>query len=118
MKDTMPKANVEVIARLDAIAGELPAYRKAMFGAIAWFLGANAQIFMGAWGDDASMRVGAGEAARLIASGAARSFEPMHGRPMREYVLVEASSLSDAELRKWVQNAASFARGLAAKKGK
>jgi hypothetical protein len=118
MKDAVPKANAEVIAHLDAIAGSLLAYRKPMFGTFAWFLGANAQIFMGAWGDDASLRVGADEAARLIASGAARSFAPMHGRPMREYLLVEASALRDADLEKWVQKAASFARGLATRKGK
>lgn len=118
MKGMMPKANVEVIARLDAIAAGLPAYRKPMFGTVAWFLEANAQMFMGAWGDDANVRVGADEAARLIASGDARSFEPMLGRPMREYVLVPASALADTDLRKWMQRAATFAGELAAKKGK
>ena len=40
----------------------------------------------------------------------------MHGRAMREYVLVEASTLRDADLRTWVQRAIAYAETLAAKK--
>ena len=118
MKGKMPKGNPEVIARLDKIMTALPAYRRPMFGTVAWFLDTNAQMFAGVWGDEVNVRVGAEEAARLIASDAAREFAPMPGRPMREYVLVPASTMRDADLQKWVARAAEFANGLAAKKGK
>lgn len=114
----MPKANADVVARLDAIAGLLRAYRRPMFGTVSWFLDSNAQMFAGVWGDDVNVRVGEEEAERLILSGAARPFAPMHGRAMREYVLVPASTLRDAALKKWVQRGAAFAEGLAAKRGR
>ena len=106
-----------MIARLDKIVGALPAYRRPMFGTTSWFLDANAQMFASVWGDNVTVRVGGEEAARLIASKAARPFEPMAGRPMSEYVAIDPSTLRDADLRKWVVRAAAFAEGLAAKKG-
>ena len=113
---TLPKGNPEVTARLEAAMKDVPAYKRPMFGTVAWFLDANAQMFAGVWGDEVNVRVGAEEAARLIASDAAREFAPMPGRPMREYVLVDASTMRPADLRKWVTRAAAFAGGLAAKK--
>lgn len=115
---SMLKASADVVTRLDAIAGALPAYRRSMFGTVAWFLDSNAQMFAGVWGDDVNVRVGEEEAARLISSGRASPFEPMQGRAMREYVLVPASTLGDAALKKWVQRGATFAATLPAKKGR
>ena len=113
---TLPKRNDEVAARLEAAMDGQPAYKRPMFGTVAWFLDANAQMFAGVWGDEVNVRVGVEEAARLIASDAAREFAPMQGRPMREYVLIEASTMRPADLRKWVARAAEYASGLAAKK--
>jgi hypothetical protein len=115
MKGAITKGDAAIVARLDAIAAMLPARRRGMFGTVAWFLEANGQMVMGAWGGRAIMRVGATDAARLIASGRAAAFAPMAGRPMREYVLVDAAALSDADLRRWAKRAAAFTGGLAPK---
>ncbi len=112
----MPKASPELIARLDAAMEPLPAYRRPMFGTVAWWLESNAQMFAGVWGEEINVRVGVEEAARLIASNTAREFAPMPGRPMREYVLLDASTLRAADLRKWLQRAVAYAETLAAKK--
>jgi len=44
-------------------------------------------------------------------------FEPMKGRPMREYVLVPAALHADARaLRGWITRALEFTAGMPAKK--
>jgi len=45
-----------------------------------------------------------------------RPFEPMPGRPMREYVVVPAKMVGDpAELQTWIEKSAAFAATLEAK---
>ncbi len=46
-------------------------------------------------------------------------FEPMPGRPMREYVALPDEVIADpAELRAWVERAVEYVRGLPPKKPK
>ncbi|MSQ31110.1 MAG: hypothetical protein EXR64_03660 [Dehalococcoidia bacterium] len=114
----MERPDAEVLARVEAVMAVLPVYRRAMFGTVAWWLERNAQMLGCVWGVDLNVRVGEVEAQRLVASGKARPFEPMAGRPMREYVLVPASTLRPAALKRWIVRAIEFTETLAAKQGK
>jgi hypothetical protein len=89
-----------------------------MFGVTAWFVERNAQMLGCVWGDGLNLRVGAPDAASLIASGKAQSFDPMGRGGMREYVLVPASTLRPAAMRSWVERALAFTSTVPAKKGK
>ena len=114
----MLKPDPEVLARVEAVMTDLPVYRRAMFGVVTWFVEENAQMLGCVWGDSLNIRVGAEEAQRLVASGKAVPFEPMAGRPMREYVLVPASTLRPAALKRWIARGLEFTSTLARKKGK
>ena len=75
-------------------------------------------MFAGVWGGDINVRIGAEAAAREIASDEAQPFEPMAGRPMREYVLVSVAALKPAQFKRWVARGLEFTSALPAKKGK
>lgn len=117
-KPQMEKPDAAVLARLDAAMADLPVYRRPMFGTVSWFVESNAQMFAGVWGAAINVRLGEAEARQAVASGAARPFEPMAGRAMREYVLVDAASLRPAAFNRWIERALEFASTLERKKGK
>ena len=88
-----------------------------MFGTAAWFADSNRQMFAGVWGDRVNVRVGKDTVRELIYAGGADPFEPMPGRPMKEYVLLTAASVSDdACLQSWVERGLEFAESLPAKR--
>ena len=68
-------------------------------------------------GSSAGARLGA---ERTIAGAtAAKTFEPMPGRPMKEYVVVpDAVVTNPAKLRAWVDQAYAYAKKLPAKKAR
>jgi len=86
---------------------------RTMFGCPCGFLGGN--MFMGLFGDQLFLRLAEAERARLLSEEGAEVFDPMGGRPMREYVVVPSTWLegeSDAELRAWVAKSACYAATL------
>ena len=114
---SFPKPDPGLVERVDAILSTYPARRRPMFGTTSWFLESNEQMFAGVWGDGLTARVGAEEALRLARSGEVEAFDPMGGRPMKEYVLVPADRIEeDADLEAWVGRAARFADGLPPKR--
>lgn len=112
------KADPALLAKVEAVMSDFAVYPRKMFGVTAWFVEPNAQMLGCVWGDGLNLRVGAQDAAALIASGRATPFDPMGGRPMREYVLVPASTLGPAALRKWIARGVAFTSALPRKKGK
>ena len=114
----MERADPDLLTRVEALMATFPVYRRPMFGVVAWFVEENAQMLGCVWGDALNIRVGADEAQRLVASGKAVPFEPMAGRPMREYVLVPASTLRPAALKRWIARGVEFTSTVARKKGK
>ena len=55
----------------------------------------------------------------LVLALGGRTFEPMPGRPMREYVVLPAAVLGDAgALARWVRRGVDYAAGLPPKQGK
>lgn len=114
----MEKADPALLARVEALMPEYPVYRRPMFGVVSWFVEANAALLGCVWGESLNLRVGAEDARALIDAGKATPFDPMGGRPMREYVLVPASTLRPAQLRAWIERALAFTQTVPAKKGK
>lgn len=115
---SMAKADPALLAKVEALMPEFPVVRRPMFGVATWFMEENAQMLGCVWGESLNLRVGAEDARALIDSGQATAFDPMGGRPMREYVLVPASTLGPAALRKWIARGVAFTAGLERKKGK
>ncbi len=119
MADNWPNMDKDLEERIDSLVGVLPLRRKKMFGTSAWFLDSNDLMLAGVWGDGVMVRVGQSEAGTLIASGEAEQFDPMGGRPMREYVYLDSEKISeDSDLVEWIERAAGFTSTLPAKKKK
>lgn len=112
----MLRPDAGVLARMDALMPAFPVRRKAMFGTVSWFLESNDQMCVAVWGPDVQVRLGVEGVEAAVASGEARRFEPIAGRPMKEYVLVPSSTLSDAEVRGWVERGIAFTSTVAGKK--
>lgn len=75
-----------------------------MFGYPAGFV--NGNMFCGLFQESLFLRLGESERAELLAMEGASPFEPMPGRPMREYVVMPMEMLEDAETtRAWIRRA-------------
>jgi TfoX/Sxy family transcriptional regulator of competence genes len=107
-----PSALVETFQ--SAIAGFPDVQSRQMFGYPAAFT--NTQMFAGLFQDKMILRLSETDR-EAIARDGARPFEPMKGRPMREYVVVpNAIRESSAMLRPWIAKAHGYARSLPPKK--
>jgi TfoX/Sxy family transcriptional regulator of competence genes len=92
----------------DAFHAALPedprAQRRKMFGYPGAFVGGN--MFAGTHGEHVIVRLPEAARNELLARPGARVFEPMAGRPMREYVVVPDEVMDDPDaLRGWVARA-------------
>jgi TfoX N-terminal domain len=98
----------------EALSGT-PGERRQMFGCPCGFLGG--QMFCGLFGSSLFVRLGEPDRAALLAVEGAHVFDPMGGRPMREYLVVPQAVLDDAaELRNWLSRATAYAASLPPKK--
>ncbi len=106
----------ELIASFDRAAPEDPRVtRKPMFGYPALFV--NGNMFAGTFQDKVVVRLEEADRAELLTRRGAQQFEPMAGRPMKEYVVVPPAIVArTAELRAWIERALSHAAALPAKK--
>ena len=90
---------------------------RAMFGSPCFFCRGN--LFAAVHQESLIVRLGDDERAALRALPGARPFEPMPGRPMREYTCLPEALLSDREaLEAWLARAHAYALTLPAKKKK
>ena len=108
------KPDEELVRLLDeTVAGletDQPIDYKPMFGCPAYFTGGN--MFAGVWQDSLMLRLPDGERRQVLESGGGL-FEPMEGRPMKEYVVLPPADLADrAALKDWVTRAAAYAASL------
>jgi TfoX/Sxy family transcriptional regulator of competence genes len=86
-----------------------------MFGYPALFLKGN--MFAGTYQDKIVMRFG--DDRTIPEAKTAKTFEPMPGRAMKEYVIVpDVVIKSPAKLRLWMDHAHAYAKTLPAKKGR
>jgi hypothetical protein len=105
-----PPALVELFGELLPPTGGEP---RRMFGCPSGFLGGN--LFTGIFEDKLFVRLAEVDRKALLAEEGAEPFDPMGGRPMREYVVVPSAWLegdADDELRAWMLKAARYARSL------
>ena len=113
----MPKKDPALVERIGDATASMPVTKRKMFGTESWFVASNAQMFAGVWGDALMVRLGEDGVGAEIASGRAVPFDPMGGRPMREYALVLSEGLvEDSDLAGWLQRALEFASALPQKK--
>jgi len=91
--------------------------RKPMFGQLGGF--ANGHLFLCLLGPDVAVRLGADEQRELYDAGGS-SFEPMAGRPMKDYVtLPRGYRESDPEAaHAWVERSLAHTRALPPKEKK
>jgi hypothetical protein len=107
------KKDDALIEHVDGLLSVAPVHRKNMFGSSAWFLESNAVMFAGAWGEGIMVRIGEQRTISLIESGDAEPFDPMGGKPMREYVFLNGERIAeDGVLLEWLDEASEFAAAL------
>ncbi len=73
----------------------------------------NGHMFAGLHQEDMILRQGEVDRAQLLKRPGAKLFEPMPGRPMREYVVVPSPILKSAtQLNNWLEKALTYTRSL------
>ena len=105
------KSPPELVEVFEAVFPGPPAVARQMFGYPAGFV--NGNMFMGLHQHNMVLRLPDGPRAELLAMEGAATFEPMAGRPMKEYVVVPATLLAAPEaLEPWVTKALAHGASL------
>jgi len=116
-KRAMPKftkAPPELVATFDRVTDLSGVEHRKMFGYPAAFAGGN--MFASLFQSSMILRLSAEDREAFARRFQAQPFEPMPGRPMREYLEVPAAVLaSPKQLREWVDRALAYAASLPAK---
>lgn len=115
--ETWKKAGAETVERFhEAVAGIEGLEVRKMFGYPAGFVGGNMAV--GVFGDTLLVRLPEPDRGERLAAGWSL-FEPMPGRPMREYVaLPEPVAADPDQAREWMERAAAYVRTLPPKVAK
>jgi len=108
----------ELVRAFAATVQSLPGVEsRRMFGYPCAF--ANGQMFAGLHQENMIIRLPDEERARFLELEGASAFEPMPGRPMREYVVAPPAMITDeGPLRSWMEKALAYARSLPPKPSK
>jgi TfoX/Sxy family transcriptional regulator of competence genes len=111
----MPKftrAPEELVRAFENAIKDFPmAEQRKLFGYPAAFV--NGQMFTGLHQDNMILRLSEADRAKFMAEYRTKLFEPMPGRPMKEYVLVPKTMLkSSTQLNAWIGRALAYAKGL------
>jgi TfoX/Sxy family transcriptional regulator of competence genes len=111
----MPRTDPATKAFFDEVIPDDPRVRvRPMFGNHAAFVGET--MFAGVFGEDVFLRLPEAERQELVERDGATPFEPMAGRPMREYVTAPAAWRDDpATARAWLDRSLAWAATLPAK---
>src|SRR5689334_20051478 len=110
------KPPAELVALFDAICPRGEAIeRRLVFGFPAACV--NGHMFIGLHEEKLILRLADAARHELLKLPGAKVFEPMPGRPMREYLVTPPLVLADeAALRKWAKRALEYVSALPAKK--
>ena len=114
----MPKPSEATKERFRALLPEDPRVQsKPMFGQLAGFV--NGYMFTGIFGDSIFVRPSEADRATLMGTHGAQVFEPMAGRPMKDYVVLPDAWLHDpkrdADVREWIARSLETTAALPAK---
>jgi TfoX/Sxy family transcriptional regulator of competence genes len=105
------KAPPSLVALFDALLPMTMGERRQMFGYPAGFL--NGNMFCGVFGKDIVVRLDETDRTALLKREGASTFDPMGGRPMKEYVIVPSDMLDDeAAVIRWLKKAEAYAESL------
>lgn len=86
-----------------------------MFGNVSAFV--NGNMLIGVFGNDLFLRLSGEDREELLNEKGASLFEPMKGKPMKEYILIPRSWRSQpATVRPWVSRSLAWASKLPQKK--
>jgi len=97
--------------------GQAPVEFKPMFGGPCYWTGGN--MFAAVHQESLFVRLGEEDRAELLAQPGAHLFEPMEGRPMKEYVVFPDEMLADRDaLRGWMARGLAYAASLPPKEKK
>ena len=95
----------------ESVPSSVTVSRRKMFGYPAAF--ANGNLFIGLHQNDFIMRLSEEDRTRFSAEYGERIFEPMKGRPMREYVRLPEELLADArKCAPWIKRSLEYAEGI------
>ena len=104
------KAPARLVETFGATAPGPPAAQRKVFGYPTAFI--NGNMFFGIFGENMFLRLPKDLQQKMIDSGG-RTFEPMPGRPMREYVVLPDSVVGNrGELKGWIAKSLAYAREL------
>lgn len=111
-------ASPELSELLDVAMGSFPCQKKKMFGYPAYFL--NGNMFTGIHQDSIILRLSERDRSRILENPVdAAPFEPMPGRPMKEYVVLLDSVYDNSEmLDEWLRRSYEYAAYLPPKEAK
>jgi TfoX/Sxy family transcriptional regulator of competence genes len=111
----VPSALIEF---MEQALSAYPSQRKSMFGCPVWFV--NGNMFAGLHQDNLFVRLPAEIQKQLFAEcDEATVFEPMAGRPMKEYAVLPESLYNDQiEFTKWLERSFRYVSSLPVKEPK
>jgi TfoX/Sxy family transcriptional regulator of competence genes len=113
------KASEKIIETFEKIIPSLPGIEKRkMFGYPVTFI--NGNMFMGVHGNSIILRLPDSDREEFLKLKSAKQFEPMPGRPMKEYVVIPEWMFDDKPtLGEWINKSFEYTSGLPLKlKGK
>jgi TfoX/Sxy family transcriptional regulator of competence genes len=107
----MPKSPETMAWYREFVAGWPQVECRPMFGQVAGFV--DGQMTGGTFGTEVNMRLGEADRREFMERYGARVFEPMEGRPMKEYVVVPEGVRADSEVLKgWMERSVRYAESL------
>ena len=108
----MEPAPKELVERFRTVMARFPeAERREMFGYPCAF--ANGQMVTGLFASSWMLRLPDDARAEMLRLEGARPFEPMPGKPMREYVVVPDAMVEDADaLTPWLERSLAYVASL------
>ena len=111
----MPKPSADAGARLTALVGDDPRVEiRKVFGDPAGFV--NGNLCVGTFGSQLFVRLSEADVPKASRLAGARPFEPMAGRPMRQYIVLPDSILDSPMLiSNWLERSIAYVTTLPAK---
>jgi TfoX/Sxy family transcriptional regulator of competence genes len=107
----MQKSPPDLIEFFASVLPGPPVTGRKMFGYPAGFV--NGNLFMSLFADQMILRLPEDARAELLKKNGAKQFEPMKGRPMKEYVCVPKSMLKERkDLTSWIAKALEYGASL------
>jgi len=101
----------QLLEAFDGIFPGPPAVKRKMFGYPAAFV--NGNMFMGLFQDRLILRLAEQPRKELLSVAGASPFEPVPGRPMREYVVAPSAMIGDRKtLSAWSEKALAYGASL------